>query len=261
MEANSIMSKLEEFPESEKLTKRLAHPCFPQPTEIEVPVWRYMNLAKLVSFLKSEAIYLSRLDQFTDPYEGTTTQRTADGIAEFLRQTGAKSSITEVLGFYEKSRKETFVSCWHANKHESEAMWRLYGGEEGVAIQSTYSALTESIRLEAGVYLGLVQYVDYRNASFPDANLFYPAMHKRASFSHEHEVRMIRIFPVSPTESQPKGLTLPIELGAICKSILVSPTAPRYYFEAVKAVVDAITPRLSDRVKWSEMSSPPLRVA
>lgn len=254
------MRKVEEFPESEKLSKRLAHPCFPQPTKAEIPVWRYMNLAKLVSLLKSEAIYLTRLDQFTDPYEGTTTQRTADGIAEFLRQTGAKSSIAEVLSFYEHSRKETFVSCWHANEYESEAMWRLYGGEEGgVAIQSTYSALTESIRWEAGVYLGLVQYVDYRNASFPDANVFYPAMHKRASFSHEHEVRMIRIFPVSPTESQPKGIPLQIDLGAICKSILVSPTAPRYYFEAVKAVVDSITPHLSERVKWSEMSSPPLK--
>lgn len=220
-----------------------------------------MDLAKLVSLLRTRALYLTRIDQFSDPYEGTTTPRTAAGIREFLRRNGAKSPLSEVIGFYEKSRKGTFVSCWHANDYESEAMWRLYcGNDGGVAVQTTYGALLETIRWQQGVYIGTVSYVDYGSASFPDANAFYPVMHKRAAFAHEREVRIVKYVPESPTEEQPTGLSLSVELPAVCQAIYVSPSASKYYFDAVHAVVEAIAPGLEARLRWSQMNVPPVRV-
>ena len=254
------MTAPENFPQSERLEVRLSHPCFPQPVSSVVPVWRYMDLAKLVSLLTSRALYLTRIDQFTDPFEGTTTERTAAGIAEFLRRTGSKNQIADVLQFYETSRKGTFVSCWHASEHESEAMWRLYsGGAGGVAVQSTYAALLDSIRWQQGLYIGQVSYVDYAKASFPDANAFYPVMHKRLAFAHEREVRIVRYLPESPTESQPTGLSLPIDLAAVCQAIYISPAATEYYFDAVRSVVQAIAPSLQARLQWSNMSALPVR--
>ncbi len=251
-----------DFPDHELLEMRTSHPCFPQPATSSLPVWRYMSLAKLVSLLKARNLYLSRIDQFSDPYEGTTTPRTAEGIGEFLRRTGAKSPLADVLGFYEKSRRGTFVSCWHANEHETEAMWRLYCGDGGgVAVQSTYGGLLEAIRWHQGVYIGQVRYVDYGIASFPDANAFYPVMHKRAAFAHEREVRIVRYLPESPTEEQPTGLTLPVDLSSMCNAVFVSPSAPKYYFDAVHGVLEALAPGLEARLKWSQMNTPPLRVA
>ena len=250
------------FPDHERLEKRIEHPCFPQPSSVSMPVWRYLDLAKLVSLLKTRTLYFTRIDQFSDPYEGTTTPRTAEGIGEFLRRNGARSDLTEVLGFYENSRKGTFVSCWHANEHESEAMWRLYCGDHGgVAVRSTYGALLETIRWQQGVYIGQVRYVDYGVASFPDANAFYPVMHKRAAFAHEREVRIVRYLPESPTEDQPTGLTLAVDLSAVCHAIFVSPSASRYYFDAVKAVIEALAPGLEAQLSWSQMNTPPLRAA
>jgi hypothetical protein len=254
------MMENKELTESERLEYRLSHPCFPQPSSTELPVWRYIDLAKLVALLKGQSLYLTRLDQFLDPYEGTTTLRTAEGIGLFLSRLGSKESVTTLLKFYEEARKSTFVSCWHANKHESEAMWRLYAGNVGgVAIQSTYGALTEAIRNHRNYYIGLVKYIDYSKEWFPDANSFHPVMHKRASFAHEQEVRIVHYLHESPREKNPVGISLPADINALCKAIYVSPSAPKYYFEAVKTILDAIEPSLSDRLTWSQMVAPPVR--
>jgi len=248
------------FPESERLEARLQHPCFPQLKDPSTSIWRYMDLAKFVALLKSRSIYLTRVDRFSDPYEGTTTLRTAAGIGQFLKNMGNVHDEAHVLKMLDAARQELFVSCWHVNEHESEAMWRLYCGDGGgVAIQTTYSALLEAVRWHQGVYIGKVTYVDYRNASFPDANVFYPVMHKRASFMHEREVRLVKLSPPQLDGTQDLALSVPVELENLCNAVYVSPSAPNYYFEAVRAVVDAIAPDLSSRLQWSQMASPPLR--
>lgn len=254
------MHPSEEFPEHERVEARITHPCFPQPREKSIPVWRYMDLAKLVSMLKSRSIYLTRIDRFNDPYEGTTTPRTAAGIGQFLKHIDAVHDETHILKMLDSARQELFVSCWHANRYESEAMWRLYCGDRGgVAIQSSYAALMEAIRWQKGVYVGAVRYVDYRTASFPDANVFYPVMHKRASFAHEQEIRLVKLHPLPLDGEQDLALSIPVDLNDLCHSIYVAPSAPSYYFEAVKAVVEAIAPELVEKLRWSDMNSPPLR--
>jgi hypothetical protein len=254
------MMENKELTEFEQLERRLIHPCFPQPSYTELPVWRYMDLAKLIALLRDQSLYLTRLDQFSDPYEGTTTARTAEGIREFLNRLGSKDSLDVVLRSYENTRERVFVSCWHANEHESEAMWRLYSGNDGgIAIQSTYRALTEAIRYHRNFYIGLVSYIDYSKAQFRDANTFYPVMHKRFSFSHEREVRIVHYFQDSNTREKTIGLHLPIDISALCKAICVSPNAPKYYFEAVQSVLGAIAPSLLDRLTWSQMLASPVR--
>jgi hypothetical protein len=254
------MSTPQDFPEHDRIEVRLSHPCFPQPSNKAIPVWRYMDIAKLVSMLTSKAIYLTRIDRFSDPYEGTTTSNAAAGIAQFLKAVDSANDASHVLKMIDTARSELFVSCWHANEHESEAMWRLYCGDAGgVAIQSTYLSLLEAIRWHAGVYIGAVRYIDYKTTAFPDANAYYPAMHKRASFMHEREVRLVKLHPLPIQGEQDVEMSIPVDLDRLCKAIYVAPSAPGYYFDAVKAIVNAIAPELATKLRWSEMSAPPFR--
>lgn len=159
-----------------------------------------MSLPKFISLLTSNSLHMTRLDKLTDRHEGSLTQRTVDGIDAYLKAAGSANGWTEEnAAFYERSRSNTFVCCWHLNEHESEAMWRLYcGADGGVAIQTTYSSLVESISTEYETYVGLVRYVDYATAAFESGNAFWPVMHKRAAFTHEQEVRLVRYWGDPP---------------------------------------------------------------
>jgi len=41
-----------------------------QKPEDPMKVWRYIDLAKFVSMLETQSIYFSRMDLFSDPFEG-----------------------------------------------------------------------------------------------------------------------------------------------------------------------------------------------
>lgn len=254
------MPKLPTFPPSGTLDERLAHPCFQQPTDDNVKVWRYMNLAKFIALVRTNTLRLARLDQMADPYEGSTTSLTAAGVDRFLKRLDGTRGYHELSAFFKRAHAKTFVSCWHANEHESEAMWRLYGRTGGgVAIQSTYGNLVRSVADQNEVFVGLVQYIDYETDRFPDADMFHPVMHKRASFSHEHEVRLVRYCDSSP-EPDTMPLTLPMawSVEAHCEHIYIDPYAPAHYYEAVHAVVEAMVPSLLSRLAWSRMKAEPL---
>jgi hypothetical protein len=246
-------------PDSYALSARLKHPCFPQPRDSNIKVWRYMNLAKLISLIQTQQLHLSRLDQLADPYEGTTTKQTAAGIDAWLKKIGSTEGYNGMRPLLQQGRKSTFVSCWHANEHESEAMWRLYGGQSGgVALQTTYAHLVNSIETLGEIYLGLVSYVDYEKVAFPDANAFYPVMHKRASFAHEREVRLVWYWGSPPEpDAPPASLSIPWKIEELCQRIYVDPSAPTYYYEAVKSVLSSMSPALASRLEWSQMKAEP----
>src|SRR5258706_8693532 len=48
------------------------------PIDPKMPVWRYLDLAKLLSLLETRALYFSRGDLLGDPFEGSIT---ADRLA------------------------------------------------------------------------------------------------------------------------------------------------------------------------------------
>ncbi len=252
----------ENIPDSHRLENRLSHPCFPQPTNAQLRVWRYMDLAKFVWLLKEKRLFMSRLDQLADRYEGSLTAKTIEGIDEFLRQHGSTDGWAQMSELYRANQTTTFVCCWHANEQESEAMWRLYcGAAHGVAIQTTYQHLIGAIEREHEIYLGCVTYIDYEREWFPDANAFRPVMHKRLSFEHEREVRLVASpskFRASHPEPAPHALYIPWDSDARVERVLVDPYAPAYFFDAVEAVVSALAPYLKTRLVWSQMKAAPV---
>lgn len=252
----------EDIPESSKLENRLRHPCFPQPRDPKARVWRYMDLPKFIWLLKSSRLYMSRLDRLGDPYEGSLTSKTIEGIDLFLRQRGAKENWSGMSKFYRQNQATTYVSCWHMNEQESEAMWRLYCGDaHGVAIRTTYDHLVGAIETEHEIYVGCVKYIDYEREWFPDANAFHPVMNKRLAFEHEREVRLVTSpsrFRASPPDPTPEGLFVSWDSDVRVERLFVDPYAPAYFFHAVESVVDALAPNLKARLVWSQMKAAPV---
>ena len=237
---------------------RGAHASFPQPDDPGVKVWRYLDLPRLIWMLSARALAFVRVDTLEDPFEGSVPQPVYDAWqanpenAPFLEH--ARSGL----------RRQMFVSCWHANNVESEAMWRLYcGSREGIALQTTYEKLDAS--LPSGVYLGRVSYLDYECAPDPPRDPLGLLMSKRQAFEHEHEIRAL-IWPshspdglIPPeVDDNTQVINLPWAAEEFLDHIYVSPYSEEWYRDVVTTILDRFAPPLKDRLAWSRMRGVPL---
>jgi hypothetical protein len=158
-----------------------AHPIFVQPDNEDIQVWRYMDFTKFVSFIESRCLYFTRADRFDDPFEGSYPKINVDarrilppGFPPdkqdiYFKQMASMGEINQ------RWQKFHAINCWHMNEHESAAMWKLYlKSDEGIAIQSTYRKLRESITDDEKVYLGVVKYIDYEKEWIDAGNSFSP---------------------------------------------------------------------------------------
>lgn len=219
------------------------HPCFLPPKD-NCTLWRYMDLTKLLSLLEYEILFLSRADQFEDPYEGTWSKA---GI-NLIRETAPNGSnipnmADQMVQLTEVQRKQVFISCWFSSEHESAAMWKLYlQSPEGIAIRTDYEALTRT--LEASplkIRTSLIKYIDYDTTPMPFGNTFFPFLHKRLSFSHENELRAIvwskEDINNALISDDALNITITIQPEELIKAIHVAPTAPKWFGELVEKLL------------------------
>lgn len=154
-------------------------------------VWRYMDLARYLSFLEEAALHFSSAEHVSDPWEGSYSE-----VNQALRPQLYGEDFENMSGSWANLRqyglKRTHMNCWHLAEYESAAMWEVYQREgRGVAIQTTWEALTSSLNSERSIYGARVTYADYTKTFIPERNLFDAFIHKRHYFSHEQEVRLI----------------------------------------------------------------------
>lgn len=212
-----------------------------------------MDFTKLVSLLDSQRLFFARADTFDDPFEGSwplvnwvLQQQVPPDITEDEREAYAKLNET-LRPLYKAVPRFTAVNCWHMNNYESAAMWKLYlKSDEGIAVQSTYSQLRDSIIDDETVYLGTVSYIDYTSEWIVNAqNLMSPFVHKRKSFEHEQEVRaLVSKMPGSNAngmditqETIPGGLKIRVDIEKLIEKIYIAPSAPNWLAELTHAVV------------------------
>jgi hypothetical protein len=249
------------------------HPVFRKPDE-RAKLWRYVDLARFVEMLESGALFFARADKLGDRFEGSTTRPTKQAIRDHAKAQGwADEWVESTLEMLKRSNglapRTHFVSCWHESEYESEAMWKLYADGRGVAVQSSFSRLSEALAdAKPLIYIGVVEYVDYDNAVIPGGNSYWPFMHKRLSLAHEHEVRAITSgferhvyqrdsfdlpgvrdellqeareqFDVEldpQTLEPPLGLHIPVRLEVLIERVFVTPDAPNWLGDLVRAVI------------------------
>lgn len=240
---------------------KLEHRCFPQPVDTSIRVWHYLDLAKFIWLLDNQKLHLSRLDLLNDPHEGSTPRFLASLRDQEMHDRDSEKTAVLIQDLNRQNRKSMYVNCWRIGNAESEAMWRLYcPGDSGVAIQTTYSKLVRSIESDPYCYIGRVTYIDYESEAFPTNNMFYPVMHKRISFEHEGEVRIVKHlidYASVPGPSGPAGITVDWPPETSLDEIYVNPYAPDYYYDVVQAVIRRLMPILENRVQWSKMRTAP----
>ena len=152
----------------------------------EENLWRYLDLGKFLELMNSRSLYFTRSDKFEDRFEGTVNRHTHTVYVKFvedeLKRQGKKEILDtslkykgEYVGIIEKPddigaslskflywiRTYTFISCWHRNRNESEAMWCLYckNLSEAMVIRSKVKKLAASLPPE--ITMSPVAYVDF----------------------------------------------------------------------------------------------------
>lgn len=186
------------------------HPSFPQPSDPDARLWRYMDVEKFEWLLASGRLYVPRADQLGDVLEGTTPggeiahwrhlYETATSDEQRATIAHNRSFLAEMSA---KLRTWYFVSCWHMNDHENNVMWGSYtSSPNSVAIRTTYSTMQDA--LPPYVFAGEVRYIDYDSSRFgtgPElANMFEWIMHKELCFAGEREVRFVVVPPYGRDE-------------------------------------------------------------
>lgn len=232
------------------------------PLSYEIPeqttvLWRYMSLAKLLALLRDRALFFARADRLVDPFEGAKgiVRRKDVWDAHYLaffedairhpppdyecqlddREIAeeARRLLRDLEDGGEFARRTTFLSCWHEAVHESEALWRVYGGDSGqaVAIQTTFQRFREALGDDPYVSIGRVQYIDFERSFAGLSDAFFQ---KRKAFEHEHEVRaLIRLYENPPED----GIRRPVDIDRLIETVTVSPLAPRWFEDVVRDAI------------------------
>jgi len=226
--------------------------------EPDMPLWRYVDLAKLISLLDTRALFFTRADLLGDPFEGSiTAHRLALRRESESRQRsrGLPVKLTShSQAIVQTDIANTVINCWHMNEHESAAMWRLYlSSHEGVAIRSSYARLLSSFPRMRGaqritpdgwnhalyVRVATVKYIDFdtERTGFAD-----PFEFKRTSFAHERELRLIvrdnsKQGDPRPSRFPAGGDYVPVSLNKLVQAIYVAPNAPKWFTSVIRSLV------------------------
>lgn len=263
----------------EKLIGRYAykHRCCKQPSP-NAKLWRFMDLSKFLSLIQTQSLFFARADTFKDPFEGAKgniekkeywnnwytgfffhaikqapiddDKRLSDD--EALKT--AKRLLQELNESNEQSRKTTYISCWHENEYESEAMWNLYTNnlDEGIAIQTTFQRLYEALDKEPTIEMGRVNYIDYsKNYAGLGLGAFF---YKRKSFEHEREVRLV-VTKYKSDADLPLGIEMPVDIDKLIERISLSPTCKLWYRKVVEDIL--VKYNISNKLQQSNLCAKP----
>ena len=199
-------------------------------------IWRYFPLDKFISLITSGQLFFAKASSFEDPFEGdygkAAKQKIRDkyGDGQYLRD----------FKTFEFLREYTYISCWHENQHESDAMWKLYGN--AIAVKAKFSSIHKLLDWsEAEIkQSGRVNYIDYDTEHVNVESSYLPYFFKRLSFAHEREVRfLIQEHRYDWNEYPPSspGKLAQLNINSDFEEIVLSPTMESYVANAVERVL------------------------
>ena len=231
-----------------------------QPTDQEMPIWRYLSLAKLISLLQTRCLPFAKLEVLADdPYEGTLPPLNQIAAELSVSNINFKQDFVQCVTDF--MRGTTFVNCWCGNQKESAAMWGIYGSIPGsVAVQTTYGKLVST--LPEDHFVGLVRYIDYdgMHDSFPGGNVLYSCIHKRIEFGFEREIRAFKWDADKEIDGNgPPVLMVPVDLDHLIDRIFVKSTEDSWMVDVITGLLDCYN--LRKEVARSSIDRDPIRVS
>ncbi|WP_218310308.1 hypothetical protein [Alteromonas antoniana] len=191
----------------------------------DASLWRYMGLAKFLSLISSNGIWLSRLDQnwALDPLEGKVPRlslideedqilntswapqytgkgkhqfggQPEPGMTEIPRDLIIKSQIEMSKQLAEVSVYNSYVSCWNQDEHESYGMWKAYcDSDNSVAVRTSVGRLIDSMGKNKDFTIsgGMIQYLDHESERPASSGFFNSHVFcKSYPYKFENEFRL-----------------------------------------------------------------------
>jgi hypothetical protein len=239
-------------------------------------IWRYLDLAKLVSMFSTKALYFAPPSELNDPFEGYMPRSHVKAHEEIAANIVAqfKSDRDKILAQFPDRDRTGFdavvakaetelnapalikdvatrfgVNCWYKSEYESAAMWQLYGN--CAVIESTEERLKSAFNRD-GINIDDVRYMDFDNDPIEKGHQHYASFIKRMEFQHEREIRanvLLKVFG--------KGELIACDIEKLVVAVHVAPSAAPYYIDAVREVVERIGSKPNTPVILSKILSPP----
>ncbi|MBL1378015.1 hypothetical protein [Zobellella iuensis] len=206
------------------------------PPESDTFIWRYYSLDKFLILLTSGQLFFAKSSSFEDPFEGdygaAAKQKIRDqyGDGQYLRD----------FNTFDFFRQYTYISCWHENQHESDAMWKLYGN--AIAVKAKFSSISNLLSWSETEIKqsGRVSYIDYGIEHVSVESSYIPYFFKRLSFAHEREVRFLIQEHRDDWNAYPPpvpGKLAPLNINSDFEEIVLSPTMEPHVANAIERVV------------------------
>lgn len=233
-------------------------------------VFRYLTLEKLVDFLETGELFLSRLDKFEDNLENISPYeiyelKMRSGLIEKPQNANpnipehhwdklisdSRNSLIQLQENLKMQQKYRFVSCWILSDVESFAMWDIYG-KSGFAIRFEREYFQELIKISIPNQTGITKKIDllvagkvtYQNFDEiifkeEESKLRFSVYRKHQSFEHEREYRIVafmnEILDVS-------GLRYKLpSLKDIRFDIIANPRLDTFQFDKYKEIISKFT--------------------
>lgn len=248
------------------------HPYCPRVYEVpdnNSTLWRFMDLPKFLSLIQTQKLFFSRIDLMEDPYECAIGEKfrepiwdkyyfdffsyavnSVPGHENELSEDNVKEEAARLLKDLKASstqkKQHTYIVCWHENKCESEAMWKLYTNcQQGIAIKTTYLRLYQALSRNPSIDIGRINYIDYSKRFAAIDSYWY----KRLSFEHEHEVRaVIRSF-----DNSCPGMMIDVNIETLIEEIYISPYSGKWFKDVVKDLL--VRYNINAPLKYSNMNN------
>jgi hypothetical protein len=212
-------------------------------------IWRYVKLSWFLYLLMEKKLYFSRLWELEDSWEGRVSYAQVNDLCGDMDDTQHREFLPTLLQLYTNFAAGCAISCWHASKTESVAMWQLYAtGTDGIAISTTVEKLEASLeidgRRDSNFHIGTVQYIDHEADVMTErpperVTALQSLFQKSREYAHEREVRFVSILPQGKS-STPISSVIPLRNLDFIEEIIVSPTFPSWALASIQSILTTV---------------------
>ena len=249
-------------------------------------VLRHFGRDGLIATLRGRQLRLMRIDKFDDPFEGSAPQAEVDASTPVLIHAANQQQMwaqyrahypeldvyrtedpwTRVTRLRRALTKASHACSW-IHGDESELMWRLYCGDDGVrgrgvAMRTTLDNLEKSVAAH-DFYVSPIIYRDYHTSGTGEpvfSQQLDALFHKRTGFRDEREVRLLKhnehhygLLALNSATAELREHEFFTWDPDVLEMIVVSPYADEAYEQEVREIVHAHAPTLDTRVELSIM--------
>ena len=164
----------------------------PQPSQT---LWRYMDMWKFESMLRSSSLYFRRADKLADEGEGRLSREGVYGTSKsetaFDETYKIARDYKQHLAAHEITRSCMFVNCWNIAGREDQRMWREYTtSPDSVVVTTSMKALHRAVA-EQRIVVSRVKYIS-ESAPRVEFSHTTPFFYEDKFFSFENELRLLR---------------------------------------------------------------------